>query len=80
MSNISYNNSSGSNSNGKKSSSSNNPYFLNQKFTFIEKIGRGSFGEVWKVKDNETYEIVAIKELDLEGVFFFFNFIYIYHI
>jgi len=37
-------------------------------FKTIEEIGKGSFGEVWKARDNETCEIVAIKELDLEDV------------
>uniref|UniRef100_A0A0R3QAP1 non-specific serine/threonine protein kinase n=1 Tax=Brugia timori TaxID=42155 RepID=A0A0R3QAP1_9BILA len=35
-------------------------------FTRQEKIGRGSFGEVFKGIDNRTGQVVAIKIIDLE--------------
>ncbi|KAM6495884.1 Ste20-like serine/threonine kinase [Amanita muscaria] len=35
-------------------------------YTLIEKLGTGSFGTVYKATHNETQQIVAIKQIDLE--------------
>lgn len=35
-------------------------------FTKLDRIGKGSFGEVYKGIDNRTKEVVAIKTIDLE--------------
>ncbi|XP_026385100.1 cyclin-dependent kinase F-4-like [Papaver somniferum] len=32
-------------------------------FTLLEKVGEGSFGHVWKAKDNRSNEIVAMKQM-----------------
>ncbi|KAG2118745.1 kinase-like domain-containing protein [Suillus discolor] len=42
---------------------SNNPAC---QYTLIEKLGTGSFGVVYKAMHNETKQIVAIKQIDLE--------------
>ena len=34
-----------------------------ERFTLIEKIGRGGMGVVWKARDEETGQIVALKLL-----------------
>lgn len=43
--------------------SSNNPA---TQYTMLEKLGTGSFGVVYKAIHNETKQIVAIKQIDLE--------------
>ena len=35
-------------------------------YTLLEKLGTGSFGTVYKAIHNETKQIVAIKQIDLE--------------
>ncbi|EGN93039.1 hypothetical protein SERLA73DRAFT_163723 [Serpula lacrymans var. lacrymans S7.3] len=42
---------------------SNNPA---SQYTLLEKLGTGSFGVVYKAMHNETKQIVAIKQIDLE--------------
>ncbi|KAG2152242.1 kinase-like domain-containing protein [Suillus cothurnatus] len=42
---------------------SNNPA---SQYTLIEKLGTGSFGVVYKAMHNDTKQIVAIKQIDLE--------------
>ncbi|KAH7914354.1 kinase-like domain-containing protein [Hygrophoropsis aurantiaca] len=42
---------------------SNNPA---SQYTLLEKLGTGSFGVVYKAMHNETRQIVAIKQIDLE--------------
>jgi len=37
-------------------------------FNFIQKIGEGAFGEVWRVKHKETNELYAIKKVPKEKV------------
>ncbi|KAL9931334.1 hypothetical protein V8E36_009844 [Tilletia maclaganii] len=39
---------------------------LAQQYTLLEKLGTGSFGTVYKAIHNETRQIVAIKQIDLE--------------
>ena len=36
------------------------------RYTVLEKIGDGAFGEVFKGLDNETHRVCAIKIIDLE--------------
>ena len=35
--------------------------------TRLEEVGRGSFGVVYKVKDNRTKRLLAVKVIDLES-------------
>ena len=51
-----------SRSGSSSSSSSGSSRWLKQ-----EKIGRGSFGQVWKANDTRTGAIVALKEIDLDA-------------
>lgn len=37
-----------------------------QKYEKLEKIGEGTYGKVYKAKNRETHEIVALKRVRLE--------------
>ena len=39
-----------------------------ERFTLVERVGRGSFGTVWLANDRERDDVVAIKIIDLEMV------------
>ena len=34
---------------------------MTERFTLLEKIGRGGMGVVWRARDEETGQIVALK-------------------
>lgn len=36
---------------------------MTERFTLLKKIGRGSMGVVWRARDEETWQIVALKLL-----------------
>lgn len=54
------------------SNNSNNPYITNSndsekdKYQRINKIGQGTYGVVYKARDKETNEIVALKKIRLD--------------
>ena len=39
---------------------------VEDRYVLHERIGRGSFGEVWRGQDRQTGEVVAIKVIDLD--------------
>jgi serine/threonine protein kinase len=40
---------------------------IKERYDKIEKVGEGTYGVVYKAKDNQTKEIVALKKIRLEN-------------
>eukprot|EP00475_Leptophrys_vorax_P010887 TRINITY_DN17447_c0_g3_i1.p1 TRINITY_DN17447_c0_g3~~TRINITY_DN17447_c0_g3_i1.p1 ORF type:complete len:362 (+),score=110.70 TRINITY_DN17447_c0_g3_i1:99-1088(+) len=54
-------------SSGGSTSSTSKKYKGMEKYHKIDKVGEGTYGEVYKAKDRETGEIVALKKIRLEA-------------
>lgn len=55
--------------NPKKSSSKQSKRDPELVYTVLERVGKGAFGEVFRGEKKDSKEIVAIKIIDLEGIF-----------